>query len=93
MSVRTQVYLPESLYNKLRLRARTTGKSMAEQIRESVERYLIEEEAGMGPLPDDPIWKLAGGIDSGARDLSTRHDAYLYGRDGEEGGPPRGSRP
>lgn len=85
MSVRTQVYLPENLYNKLRLRARSTGKSMAEQIRESIEQYLAKAEDRTVPVPDDPIWKLQGGIESGVGDLSTRHDEYLYGRDGGHG--------
>lgn len=67
----------EDLYLRLRLRAETTGKSMAEQIKESVERYLAEEELPR-PAPDDSVWNLVGAIDSGRGDLAERHDHYLY---------------
>ncbi|MEW8958781.1 MAG: CopG family transcriptional regulator [Moorella sp. (in: firmicutes)] len=81
MAVRTQIYLPEELYERLRRRAVITGKSMAEQIRESLERYFTEIEANT-PKLEDPIWQLGGRIQSEDHDLSTRHDAYLYPRKG-----------
>lgn len=81
MAVRTQVYLPEELYRRLRARASKTGKSMAEQIRESLERYLDETEAAV-PKPDDPLWGLAAQAEGTDRDLSSRHDTYLYGKEG-----------
>jgi len=78
MAVRTQIYLPEQIYERLRRRAVNTGKSMAEQVRESLERYFAEIEAGT-PKPEDPVWQLGGRIQSQDRYLSVRHDAYLTG--------------
>lgn len=80
MSVRTQIYLPEDLYHKLRLRGQQTGKSLAQQVRESLVLYLAND-AEETALPDDPIWKLVGIGASGLRDVSERHDDYLYGFD------------
>lgn len=81
MAIRTQIYLPEELHRRLRDRAAECGKSMAEQIREALERYLDETEAAI-PKPDDPVWRLAGQAEGGDRDLSTDHDSYLYGKAG-----------
>ncbi|MBS3975629.1 MAG: CopG family transcriptional regulator [Syntrophomonadaceae bacterium] len=80
MAVRTQIYLPEDLYQRLRASASATGKSMAEQIRESLELYLTESEAAT-PKPEDPIWQLAGRTTSVDGDLSENHDRYLYRKD------------
>ncbi|MGB9662852.1 MAG: ribbon-helix-helix protein, CopG family [Moorellaceae bacterium] len=79
MAIRTQIYLPENLYERLRKRASLTGRSMAEQIREALERYFTEIEANT-PKPEDPIWQLGGRIQSKEGDFSVRHDAYLYPR-------------
>jgi len=79
MGIRTQIYLPEDLYQRLRMRSKATGKSMAEQIRESLERYLTDSEAE-NPKPDDPIWEMAGQAKSNYHDLSDQHNHYLYGR-------------
>ncbi len=81
MAVRTQVYLPEELYKRLQDRAKDTGKSMAEQIRESLALYFTEVEANT-PKPEDPIWRIAGGAESKDRDLSAHHDDYLYPKKG-----------
>lgn len=78
MSIRTQIYLPEDLYRKLKLRTQATGQSMAAQIRESLERYLAQEEASQDD-PRDPVWELAGKARSKEGDLAEQHDLYLYG--------------
>ncbi|MBE3574461.1 MAG: CopG family transcriptional regulator [Firmicutes bacterium] len=80
------IYLPEDLYRRLKERASATGKSMAEQIRESLDRYFTESEAA-SPKPEDPIWRIAGNAAGAESDLSTRHDQYLYG---EAQGAPAG---
>ncbi|HHT47620.1 MAG TPA: hypothetical protein GX004_10120 [Firmicutes bacterium] len=77
MSIRTQIYLPEDLYNRLKRRFKSDGKPMAQYIRESLQKYLDEEEKAK-VLPDDPIWKIAGKGLSEDDDLSTEHDRYLY---------------
>lgn len=79
MSVRTQIYLPEDLYKRLQDRAKTSGKSMAEQIRESLVLYFTEVEANT-PKPKDPIWGILGCTAGKDHNLSTHHDDYLYPR-------------
>lgn len=77
MAVRTQIYLPEELYHRLQDQGKATGKSMAKQIRESLVLYFTEIEVNT-PKPEDPIWRMAGSIESKDHDLSARHDDYLY---------------
>ncbi|MGQ0548906.1 MAG: hypothetical protein ACT4PY_04465 [Armatimonadota bacterium] len=81
MAVRTQIYLPEAMHQRLKSRGRILRKSMATQVREAVERYL--EAAEVESIPDDPIWNLpshAIATPPGApTDIASRHDVYLYG--------------
>jgi len=81
MAIRTQIYLPEELYKRLQDQGKATGKSMAEQIRESLVLYFTEIEANT-PKPDDPLWRIAGGVESKSHDLSAHHDDYLYPKTG-----------
>ena len=81
MAVRTQIYLSEEDHKHLQDRAKTTGKSMAEQIRESLALYLAEAEANT-PKPEDAIWRISGLGESNDHDLSTNHDDYLYPKKG-----------
>jgi predicted transcriptional regulator len=74
---RTQVYFPKDLYRRLEKKAKIESKSSAAVIREAVERYLTEEREI--DWENDPIFKLAGIMESGAGDLSVNHDHYLYG--------------
>lgn len=80
--VRTQVYLPRTIYNKLQERALKREMTLALQIRAALEDYLdrVESEDDDGILhADDPIFKMIGMFDSGLGDLSVNHDHYLYG--------------
>jgi len=78
--VRTQVYLPEDIYEKLRARAKLTGLSMAEQIRRALREYLqSEHDEGVVLRDDDPIWQIVGAASSSPSDVSVHHDEYLYG--------------
>ncbi len=82
MAVRTQIYLPEALHHRLKSRGRILNKSMADQVREAVKRYLDLEEAPR-PIPDDPVWDLPDHAIEGPpgwpTDMAARHDFYLYG--------------
>lgn len=82
MTVRTQIYLPEVVHQRLKSRGRILRKSMATQVREAVERYLEVAEATES-IPDDPIWDLPDHAISTASgtptDIASRHDMYLYG--------------
>lgn len=79
--IRTQVYLPRRIHEKLRQRAEQHGLTLAVQIRAALEDYLdrVEAQEDDGILhADDPIFQMAG-IFSGPGDLSVNHDHYLYG--------------
>jgi hypothetical protein len=80
--VRTQVYLPREIYDRLQRRAAKQALTLAVQIREALEDYLerVESQADDGVLhADDPIFQMIGMFDSGVGDLSVNHDHYLYG--------------
>lgn len=78
-SVRTQIYLPQELYQRLKKRGKKLNKSLAQQIREALDSYLFPEETGAGL--DDSIWQIVGKASSGTGDLARNHDKYLYGWD------------
>ncbi len=85
--VRTQVYLPRDVYDRLHRRAEEQGITMARQIREALEDYLakiqieLEEDEDNGILhADNPIFQMAGIGASGLGDLALNHDEYLYGK-------------
>ncbi len=93
--VRTQVYLPRKIYDKLQARAEKQGLTLAVQIREALEDYIerVEAEDDDGILhADDPIFKMIGMFDSGLGDLSVNHDHYLYGAPKREESAPTARR-
>jgi hypothetical protein len=67
-----QIYIEHQQDDVLEALARSKGVSKAEIIRECLDKYL-----GEIPLKDDPAIKLIGLGNSGKKDLSDRHDAYL----------------
>ncbi len=79
--VRTQVYLPRAMYDRLQQRAGKQNLTLAVQIREALVDYLERSEAADEPIlrADDPIFAMIGMFDSGLGDLSVNHDHYLYG--------------
>jgi hypothetical protein len=75
--VRTQIQLTEEQYRHLKKRAAAEGVSMAELIRNGVERFLSTP----GGLTDDELRagarELMGKFRSGKNDVAKRHDEYL----------------
>jgi hypothetical protein len=67
-----QVYLRQDQIDPLRAEATRRGVSLAELVRQGVDRLL--EEA---PVEEDPLWKIVGIMDSGVGDLAENHDKYL----------------
>ncbi len=67
-----QLYLREEQIETLRMLAGKRGVSMAELVRQSVDRFIVET-----PLEEEPLWELVGIGASGVGDLSKQHDAYL----------------
>ncbi len=79
--VRTQVYLPRDMYERLQKRAEENDLTLAVQIREALEDYLLhamaeDEERVMSP--DDPLLQLVGTMATGLGDGSIHHDKYIY---------------
>ena len=81
--VRTQVDLPREIVDLLRRRGEVKGITLPEQIREAVRIYLEGQEDPVLQA-DDPIYRIAGEMDSGVGDLSTNHDRYLYRKDWQQ---------
>ena len=79
--VRTQVYLPRNIYERLQKRAKENDLTLAVQIREALEGYLEQMVAAEGSIlrADDPIFQMIGAASSKEGDLSVNHDHYLYG--------------
>jgi hypothetical protein len=79
--VRTQVYLPREMYDRLQKRAIRHELTLALQVRTALEDYLERQEALDEPIlrADDPIFEMIGMFSSKEGDLSVNHDHYLYG--------------
>lgn len=76
---RTQLYLEDRQQKILKQYSRSTGKSVGQLVREAVDQvYMRQREIGRPFSKDDPIWNFIGRGRSGRRDISVRHDEYLY---------------
>lgn len=74
--IRTQVYLPKTLYQDIDLIARREKKKKAQLVREILEIGLKEKKSvNVG----DSLLKLAKIGARGPKDLSLQIDKYLYG--------------
>ncbi len=81
--VRTQVQFTEAQARQLKSAAQREGTSVAEFVRQCVERRLAEEPEDRGALYSAAA-ELVGRFDdpAGASDLSLSHDRHLEGRAG-----------
>ncbi len=72
---RTTIMLPEDLRRRAIFRARQRGVSLGELIRDSLDAALpnVSYDTGKDPLFEDAVFDGPA-----PRDLSTRHDKYLY---------------
>ncbi len=75
--IRTQIQLTEEQARGLKVRAATTGRSMADLIREGVDQLLDREVAADPQAARRRARTAFGRFRSGLRDLARRHDAYL----------------
>jgi len=78
---RTTIMLPLNLKHRARSLAQRMGVSLSELIRESLEASLRGDRGDLGedPLYDDEIYEGPAPVD-----LSSDHDAYLYGSERNE---------
>ena len=67
-----QIYLRQEQLDALRALAQRSQLSMAELVRQAVDRLLEET-----PIEDDPLWSIVGIGNSGIGDLAAEHDRYL----------------
>lgn len=67
-----RVYLRQDQIDALRLLAAKQGTSVAELVRQGVDRVLIDI-----PLEEDPIWDIVGCGSSSVHDLALEHERYL----------------
>ena len=74
---RTQLYLDEFHYRALRETAQREKKSLAQLVREIIDRHLSRRHAAR-----DPFLKAIGSIRGGPDNISERHKDYLYGKPG-----------
>jgi hypothetical protein len=72
---RTTIMLPEALRRRAALRARQRGISLGELIRDSLDAALPGVAYEQDPLFEDVIFDGPA-----PRDLSARHDRYLYNK-------------
>lgn len=79
---RVHTYLSEYQYESIRRRAFDKHSSMAEVVREAVDKYLAEPKAD-AEAKKDPLTDLIGAFDNPAapKDLAANHDRYLYDTD------------
>ena len=75
--VRTQVQLTEEQAQKLKELAAARRRSMADLVREGVERLLRDEAGTSRRERMHRAASVFGAFRSGAPDLSTRHDAHF----------------
>ena len=74
-----QVYLRQDQLEALRALAKKEKVSIAELVRQGVDRLLAET-----PIEDDPLWDLVNLGQSGAKDLAAEHDRYLAELEGSD---------
>ncbi len=75
--VRTQIQLTEEQAARLKRLAAARGRSMADLVREGVDR-LLRDEAGTSRADRmRQVARVFGRFRSGAGDLSRRHDAHF----------------
>ena len=67
-----QVYLRQDQADALRRWSEKKEVSMAELVRQGVDRLLADL-----PINDDPLWDIVGLGSSGDSDLARNHDIYL----------------
>jgi hypothetical protein len=71
---RTTIMLPEALRRRAAFRAKQRGISLGELIRDSLDAALPGVSYDQDPLFEDIIFDGPA-----PRDLSAKHDKYLYG--------------
>lgn len=77
--IRTQVYLDDDVYQQIRLQARLQNQPAASLIRRFLRVGLVREKKQRTLTAGRALLRIAKTAVKGPRDLSRRHDDYLYG--------------
>lgn len=80
-SHRTQLYLDERRYRFLVQKARRHRISVAEVVRQMIDREL---EGQPEAWPDDPLFELVGLADGEARPVARHFEDELYGEEKQQ---------
>ncbi len=78
MLKRTQMYLPEEVLNRLKRKSKKEKTTVSGIVRDALAEYLAKEETK--DWRHDALWEIVGRVSSGKKDLSAKHDEYLYGK-------------
>ncbi len=74
---RTQIYLADDQYDRLRTRARRQGRTLAAVIREILDEHLAQ--AGTNPGAADPFDQVIGIATGDGQAVAENVADYLYG--------------
>ena len=75
--IRTQIQITEEQANRLKQMAAAQGRSIADLIREAVDRLTGDDEAAARGERMKGVAKAFGKFRSGRRDLADGHDAHF----------------
>ena len=75
--IRTQVQLTERQLKALRQLSAASGQSIADLVRQGVDRFLADQTAVSREQRIERAMRVAGRFQSAASDVSTNHDRYL----------------
>lgn len=73
--IRTQIYIPETLHNQVKLLARKQRKPLAQIIRDFIKQGMVRKQSA-GAKSLQVLTKL--NITGGPKDLSKNMDKYLF---------------
>ena len=76
--IRTQIYLPEDLYQEVKIVAKKESKKSAQVMRDLLSEGLIRRKK-KGTIGEALLYLSTVAVKGGPPDLSTNHDKYLYG--------------
>jgi len=75
--IRTQVQFTDEQVQALRKLSASTGRSIADLVRQGVDSYLNTKPAPRPAHQVERALRVAGRFSSGASDVSAHHDRYL----------------
>ena len=82
--VRTQIQLTQGQATQLKRLAAASGRSMADLVREGVERLLQDQSGHSRTERMHRAARVFGSFASGSSDLSTRHDDHFADAAGQQ---------